>query len=364
MHHRLRSRQFIATATLAALLTGSWAPGALAQTHQPGSAPAPQEQEKAQDSAPAAEAQQEAASSAASNDEERRAQARAAFEAAQKAFEEGDYATAYAQFRAAHDLIPSPHAEYWMAASLDHQGREQEAARAYQAFLSHPGASHVGEDKVAEARSRFAELKGKLPARVTVTTDPAGAQVTIDGAVQPGTTPLTVELAPGAHRVEASLSGYLPAASDLQVQGGDELEQRIALEPEPAAAPVEQAPAEPVSTEPAERSLLPAYITLGLAGAGLVTGTIFGIKALADKSDFNDNPTASRADAVERNALIADMAFGVAITLGITGIVLLTSSDSDTEQTARAKQKRAEPSFAFAPVVGPQLGGAAARVTF
>lgn len=401
MHHRSRPRQLIASATLAALFAGSWAPTAFAQAGQPssgGSAPAgsrpaaappgqrtaptptpsqtapsqtapsqtaPSQTAPAQ-AAPAQNGTPGAGDSAQLTDEERRNQARAAFEAAQKAYEEQDYALAYEQFRRAYELIPSPHAEYWMASSLDLQGREREAARAYQTFLSHPGAQHVGDDKVAEAQARLSELKAKLPARVTVTTEPAGAQVSLDGQIQPGTTPLTLELQPGTHRLETKLPGYVPLTTDLQVAGGDEVEQRIALEAEPPPPPpAEAAPAAPVAAaEPAERSMLPAYITLGLAGAGVVTGTLFGLKALSDRSKFDDNPTTERADAVERNALIADMAFGVAITLGITGIVLLTSDDTEAEQTAKAKKKASAPSFAFAPVVTPQLGGAAARLTF
>ena len=72
---------------------------------------------------------------------------------------------------------------------------------------------------------------------------------------------------------------------------------------------------------------MPAYVTLGIAGAGAVVGTIFGLKALSAKSDFDDTPTRELADDTERNALIADMAFGVAITLGVTGIVLLTTDE-------------------------------------
>lgn len=390
MHHRSRLRQLIGSITVAALFTSTWAPFAAAQgsSAAPGSRSADPKNQEAPTAAPGSAAPApgsaapgSAAPSSAPTDappagdspaapplteEERREKARSSFEAGQVAFAEQNYTLAHEQFQAAYELVPSPHTEYWMAASLDLQGgRDAEAARAYHKFLSHPGAGHVGEDKVAEARERLNELKAKLPARVTVTTEPAGAQVALDGVVQPGTTPLTLELLPGTHRMEATLPGHRPAAAELQVQGGDELEQRMTLEVEPEPAPVTETPAAPVATtpEPAERSMVPAYITLGLAGAGLVTGTLFGIKALADKGDYNDAPTAARADSVERNALIADMAFGIAITLGITGIVLLTSQEPEAE-SAKAKKKPGEGTFAFAPVIAPQLGGAAARLTF
>jgi hypothetical protein len=106
--------------------------------------------------------------------------------------------------------------------------------------------------------------------------------------------------------------------------------------------------------------MVPAYVTLGLAGAGIAVGTVFGVMALNDKSDFDDNPTTDKADEVERNALISDMAFGVALTLGITGVVLLTSSDDEPE----AKQTASKDKLVVAPFVTPKAGGAAARWTF
>jgi hypothetical protein len=113
--------------------------------------------------------------------------------------------------------------------------------------------------------------------------------------------------------------------------------------------------------------MVPAYVTLGIAGAGLITGTIFGLQALSKRSDFDDNPTSEGADDVERNALIADMAFGIAITLGVTGVVLLTSDDAGASaagQDKAAKRKSPGTQVVVAPYAGPTGGGAAARMTF
>jgi hypothetical protein len=115
--------------------------------------------------------------------------------------------------------------------------------------------------------------------------------------------------------------------------------------------------------------MVPAYVTLGIAGASAVVGTIFGVQALSSKSDFDDTPTTELADDTERNALIADMAFGVAITLGVTGVVLLTSDEDPAPATAqnvrlkRAPEKRAG-EVNLRPYAGPKGGGASARVTF
>jgi hypothetical protein len=113
---------------------------------------------------------------------------------------------------------------------------------------------------------------------------------------------------------------------------------------------------------------VPAYVTLGIAAVGAGVGTYFGLKALSAKSDFNDNPTADSADDAERNALFADMLFGVAITLGVTGVVLLTSGDdappAQTGKTRVLPPAAKKPSLAVAPYVGPTGGGASARLKF
>ncbi len=62
----------------------------------------------------------------------------------------------------------------------------------------------------------------KLPGLVTITTEPAGAQVLLDGVVL-GTTPLVdAELPPGLHRFELSADRHLGEVRELTVNGGGE----------------------------------------------------------------------------------------------------------------------------------------------
>jgi hypothetical protein len=328
---------------------------------------------------PAAAATSEAESQAGEApkppDKKTRAEARKAYTSGEKAYGAGDYAGAYEHFNRAIGLIPSPHAEYWAAASLDKLNRTNEAVTAYEHFLADTNASKVGEEKVSEAKSRLDALKAKLKGEVNVVTTPAGASVTVDGQPEEGVTPLTLKLTPGAHKLSLALAGHQTKDIEVNVATGDKTDQKVELaadksaEPPPAVAapppePVEQ-PAEP--PPPAEkRSKVPAIVTLGIAGAGAVVGTVFGLKALSNKSDYNDHPTTTRADDVERKALIADMAFGVAITLGVTGIVLLTSSDSGStgEATAAHRTKPRQAKLNVAPYFSPHGGGAAARWAF
>jgi hypothetical protein len=102
----------------------------------------------------------------------------------------------------------------------------------------------------------------------------------------------------------------------------------------------------------------------------LGVGTVFGVMALGDKSDFDKNPTSSTADDGENHALIADMAFGVAVTLGVTSAVLFLSRDSAPDQNASngSKVNKAKaankPTIVPTPIINPHGGGAGALVRF
>ncbi len=299
--------------------------------------------------------------------------AREAYSAGEKAYTAGDYTTAYDQFKKAHDLIPTIHAEYWMAMAASYGSDPGAAYAGLSDVVASPEASKLGDDKIASATARLEELK-KVPAAVNVTSTPPGAEVSVDGAAQPGVTPVTISVLNGTHRLGLGLKGYQPYETDVTVSPGQKLDQNVELTkapevvPPPVAAAPPPPPAKPTPPPPPPKqpkNLLPAYITLGVGAAGAIVGTIFGVEALSAKSDFDKNPTNSTADRAERDALIADMGFAVALTLGITGIVLLVSDDtSDVTAQHEPAHKVAKARLDIAPVMTPTTQGAAARLTF
>jgi hypothetical protein len=303
---------------------------------------------------------------AASPSAETKATARAAYGAGEKAYGAGDYAMAETKFEEANRLIPSIHARYWIAMCRGVLGKPG-SYEALEAVLADPESSKLGAEKIDAGKARLTEL-AKVPASVEVTSNPPGGALTIDGN-ESGTTPNTVELPAGSHKLTVTLEGYEPMTVDLTVKPGEKASKELELTesaPPPAPTPGPAPEAEPTEAaappQKEERSLIPAYVTLGVAGASAIVGTIFGLQALSASSDFDDSPTTEKADDAERNALIADMAFGVTITLGITGIVLLTAGD-DSELSAR-NTPTTSPRLHVTPYAGPKGGGAAARVTF
>ena len=296
--------------------------------------------------------------------------ARKAYGEGEKAYAAGDFAAAYTGYAKANELIPSAHAAYWAAKSLDQGGKSDDAIQGYETLLADPGSSKIGEDKLADAHTRLATLKAGQVGEVTVTSAAAGAVLLVDGAPQPGPLPVTLKLAPGPHKLTLTAEGFDAKEVDLQVQAGTKVEQKVEMQahvaPPPPPPPVpEVAPAPPPPPPPEKHSKVPAYVTLGIATGGAIVGTIFGVQALQAKSDYDSNPTTKHADDTERNALIADMAFGVAVTLGVTGIVLLTSSDDPADAPTAAKlHLPPKNTFRVVPYVGRESGGAAARLTF
>jgi hypothetical protein len=305
---------------------------------------------------------------AKSDADPKRDEARKKYAEGESKFAAGDFEAAYTAYKAANEAVPASQALFKMAVCLEKLDKPSEALTTYQAFLgSNPPPAM--QPKVEEANVRVAELKKKIPIVVKVTSDPPGGSVYVDGVVQMGTTPLEIKQPPGHHKVRVTSPGFDPFEKEVELEPGGAaitvdavLQKSIPIaEPPPPPPPVEVKKA-PEPPPPEKRSNVAAYIVLGVAGAGAVVGTIFGVKALQEEKDFNNGEkTTEKADSVEKNALIADMAFGAAITLGVTGTVLLLTNTGGSDSAAARPSRSA---FQLTPVLTPQRAGAFATVRF
>ncbi|WP_245678338.1 tetratricopeptide repeat protein [Chondromyces crocatus] len=300
--------------------------------------------------------------------------AKKAYKEAEAKYEKGDFAGALPLYREADELVPGAPPKLKVAQSLDKLGNVSEAVAAYQAYLDAQPDPEKFKDQIASAQGRIDELK-KTPAKVKVAVAPETApnvKILVDDVQQAGT---ELALTPGKHVIKVSADGFVESTQEVDVAFAENRELGVTLTeappPPPPPAPIAEVPPspEPIGPPPPPpsepRSPIPAYVTLGLAGAGAVVGTIFGAMALSAKSEFDDNPTVDNADAVDRNALISDMSFAVAITFGVTGAVLLLSRDdapaTTTGLTTKPSKKR---NWIATPYATPTGGGAAARFTF
>ncbi len=291
-------------------------------------------------------------------------------------FKAGDYAGALVEFQAADNIKATPQTARYIGLCHDNLGHFQDAVTMYERFLANvpPKMAAQGD----EIRARVAAIK-QLPGKVHVASEPAGAAIALDGKPQANGTPADVDVAPGHHTLHLTAPGHDPVDKDVDVTFASRQDVKVTLPttaaplpvpvavvtPEPAPAP----PPEPTPPPPAQHSMLPAWITGGLAVAAAGVGTAFGIMALSDKSKFDKTPLESTADDGENKALIADMAFGVAVTLGVTSAVLFLSHDeTPPPATAQAARERNEAANKFtitpAPIVTAHGAGAGALIRF
>lgn len=186
--------------------------------------------------------------------------------------------------------------------------------------------------------------------------------VTIDGEKLP-TANLNVNrpIDPGEHVVEASAPGYKTARAKVRLSEGGVDSVALTLERDPNAVAVAPVPvpktgaappptSDPTSPPPANPpadagvtqptgapNRVPAYVALGVGGAGLVVGTITGIVAVGKKGTLDDNcaskvcPPAeeSSLDSAKTMATVSTIGFGVGIVgLAVGGYLWFTAPSS------------------------------------
>ena len=143
--------------------------------------------------------------------------------------------------------------------------------------------------------------------------------------------------------------------------------------PPPPGAMTPTPPAPPLGAPmpwipPASR--LPSYILWGAAGASLILGASFGAAALSAKSDFDDKPTAARADTVHSRAVIADVGIGLGAILAVTGTIFFFSADDPGDAglhaSAALSQARATAvaQWHVVPLITPSAGGGVISMRF
>ena len=301
------------------------------------------------------------------------------FKKGKELFDKKDYKGAREQFKKAEEIVPAGTAEYYLGRCAEELGEQTDAASWYDKSIA---TGKLKPDLDADAKTRVAAIKSK-PVKIKVNSDPTGATIWIDGKDSGQKTPAEIEVTPGPHKVSLQMSGKKNNDQDVEVAAftGANVDGKLedagptvaaedpfAKKPDTTTATTATtttATTATVAPESGKRDMTWVYVTGAGAIVALGVGTAFGLKALSDKKSFDDNPTRDTRDKGTRDALIADMGFGIGITLAVTSAVLYFSSPSSSE-TASAKP----PAYSFAPVVGgmtkgsPSMAGVAAAFNF
>ena len=105
------------------------------------------------------------------------------------------------------------------------------------------------------------------------------------------------------------------------------------------------------------------WVTSGISGAALITGTVLGFLALSEQSEFDESPSNEIADRGERFALMSDISIGVAAAAAVTGLVLyFGGNDDDADEASNAESGGTHVNVV--PAFGPNGASIHAAVAF
>jgi hypothetical protein len=173
---------------------------------------------------------------------------------------------------------------------------------------------------------------------------------------------------PGAHHVTAQATGFAPASTDVTLSDGQTQSVSLRLEP---TAPLPQAGTSSASvaggasatggstaaaggsTAPSSSSApsarrgpnrVPAYVSFGVGGAGVLVGTIFGALALSAKSTLDSAcmnkvcPTTSQGDidSLHTDAVVSTVGWGVGFAGAAVGVILFFTAGHGEEGSRTA----------------------------
>jgi hypothetical protein len=238
------------------------------------------------------------------------------------------------------------------------------------------GEVELPPDLVSAAQTYLGELEQQI-VRVTVTITP-GAALAVDGrplelgesagshlvllagtrglgrAEVPPSFTFEVLVDPGAHVFVLSVKDRPDVIAHETLAPGSQISLELRV-PEATANPRAPAPSSEREASPAEKpNRLPAFIALGIGGAGLAVGTVSGLlafrkqneveRACSDGTDASD--CTSTRDGGIRAADISTGAFiGGGVALAVGAVLFLTASSNKTG-------KRAATNLQARPVIG------------
>lgn len=262
-------------------------------------------------------------------------------DSAEAAEQDEDWSDAFSLYVEAAAIAPFPQYSFRQAFCLEHLDRFSEAAAMYRGLAAGDPDSEIG---ITAAERLDALHEMAMP--VELLTSPAGAAVTLGDEVL-GTTPLTVDLAPGQHQITVTLDGYGSESHTFEVEPIAAGREEIVLTAVPVARPDPESPGLRLHT------YLLGGSTILAAGSGVVW-VLMRDRRVEDWEniglDTEDpvRPSEASATDLEDKANRAGTAATVSFILaGALGAATVVSVILDLQQEPDQPQS---PAAAFAPV--------------
>ena len=237
------------------------------------------------------------------------AQARELFNRGLRQREGGDAGAALEKFKAALSLVRTPIVALELGRTYTQLGKLIEARETFLSIARIPVRSEETARSTA-ARNQSASLADEIRVRlasVTIRVTWAGSvagagsgavTVSVDGAAIPGEALATARLVdPGVHGIVAKAADGTTSETRVDLREGEAREVELTLGAAPpsiraAGAPLAAGGTESADSTPAAKAstaMSPVvYAGIGLAGAGVIAGTVTGLLAISKESSISD----------------------------------------------------------------------------
>jgi tetratricopeptide (TPR) repeat protein len=258
-------------------------------------------------------------------DEATKARALDLYEQGARAFDQRRFHDAIDLFLAGDRLLPNSAFAYNIALSYHEVGDTARALRWAREFLRRD----PGSGQAAEIASMVRRLEARLAERglqqLTVSSDPPGATVAIDGRPL-GVTPWTGELVPGAHQLEVRLRGHDDAQQSFELPADRAIDLEVTLSESAAAsesAPKTELPPPRVGhSAPREISVSPwtiAALATGVAGVGVAVG----LEVARGRAESSAREAPTQIETLDEFRRMENFQLGARVAVGAGGAIFV-----------------------------------------
>lgn len=276
----------------------------------------------------------------------------------------GDHKGALESFSAADGIMKLPTTGLEVGRSQTDLGLLVEARDTFLRVVRHPeqaGEPTAFKDARKEAADLAAKLEERIPAlRLTITGAPSPT-VTIDGeTIASATLAAAIKLNPGAHHVIVTAKGASKQELDVELKEGETKEQSVELKADATPAPVEPPVQEDKAPEapPAAGTSPLVYVGFGLAGVGIVVGSVTGLLAMSKTNAAKEQcagarcPPSTHDDLASARSMatvstVSFAAAAVGLGLGIYGLVSSKGGTSEPPKASLGPLRTLEPVVGF-----------------
>lgn len=271
--------------------------------------------------------------------------ARGLFRQGNELHEKNDIKGALEKYEAAHALVATPITGLMVARThleLGHLVAARDALVAVRKMPLKPKESDNTKAARVEADKLADEVESRIPRIRVVVEGATGATILIDGVAASSD---ARQVDPGNHVVLVR-AGAIEKTNEITIAEKETREVRIVFATPlaaPAAAPAPMSPSSPAIVEPEAKRGRPTwiYVGFGVAGAGVVVGSIAGIVTLRGASDLETSCRDGRCPPGEHGRLsstrtwstVSTVSFVVAGAAAAIAVVGLATSHSRVTPT-------------------------------